>query len=195
MNSENKKKPSFSAILMYCIIGVSAVTCTVCFVLYYASILKTAVILWTGITCFTIMYHLWLRIIMGNVTKLFRVSYKSHWFREKNFESKLYGFLRVKNWKGKTLTYSPELYDVKNRTLTQIADTTAKSELDHWVNVLIALSSILFGIIWGQIRIFALTAFLAALFDSHFIVIQRYNRPRLIKLIKKQSRKAPATAG
>lgn len=192
--SKLKKKPSFAAILMYCIIGAAALICAVCFVLYYSNILDNLILLWVGITCFTIMYHLWMRIIMGNVTKFFKVSHKDRWFREKPFEAKLYIFLKVKNWKNKALTYNPELYDVKNRTLTQIADTTAKSELDHWVNVLIAMSTVCFGFIWGEVWIFAVTAFFAALFDSQFIIIQRYNRPRLIKLIDRQHRKTPVTA-
>ncbi len=190
--TKTKTKPSFSAILMYCIIGASLLVCAVCFVLFYTNILSHPALLWVGITCFTIMYHLWMRIIMGNVSKLFKVSYKQWWFKEKAFEAKLYSFLRVKNWKGKALTYSPELYNVKNRSLTQIADTTAKSELDHWINVLISATTLLFGLIWGELWIFAITAFFAALFDSQFIIIQRYNRPRLIKLINKQSRKSPA---
>ncbi len=191
--SNEKKKPSFAAVLMYCIIGAALLICAVCFALYYTEILSSLVLLWVGITCFTITYHLWMRLIMGNVSKLFKVSYKSWWFKEKSCESKLYNFLRVKNWKGKALTYNPELYDVKNRTLTQIADTTAKSELDHWINVGISATTLLFGLIWGELWIFALTAFFAAVFDSQFIIIQRYNRPRLIKLIDKQSRKPHAT--
>ncbi|MBQ8000952.1 MAG: hypothetical protein IJ298_06980 [Ruminococcus sp.] len=191
--NKQKQKPSFAAILMYCIIGVTALICAVCFALYYSNILNSSVLLWAGITCFTIMYHLWLRIIMGNVTKLFKVSYKQWWFKERAFESKLYSLLKVKNWKGKALTYNPELYDIKNRTLGQIADTTAKSELDHWVNVLIALSTVCFGIIWGQVWIFAVTAFFAAVFDSQFIIIQRYNRPRLVRLISRSKQKTPAS--
>ena len=193
--SKSKKKPSFSAILMYCIIGVTAVSAAACLGLYYTNILSHLALLWAGIVCFTIMYHLWMRIIMGNVSKLFKVSCKGWWFKEKPYESGLYSFLRVKSWKGKALTYSPELYDIKNRTLSQIADTTAKSELDHWINVGISLTTVLFGLIWGRLWIFALTAFCAALFDSQFIIIQRYNRPRLIKLIDKQNRKSPVTAG
>lgn len=188
---KEKVKPSFSAILMYCIIAVSALVFTLCFIFYYGDIHHKGWLLWTGVTCFTIAYQLQTRIIMGNVSKLFRISHKQKWFCEKPFEARLYKFLRVKSWKGKALTYNPELYDVKNRTLTQIADTTAKSETDHWINVLISLSCILFSIIWGQVWIFALTAFLAILFDAQFIVIQRYNRPRLIKLINK---KAPCKA-
>lgn len=188
MSKARKAPPSGPAILMYCIIGITAVAAVVSFVLYYGNIVESIVLLWVGIVCFTIMYHLWLRIIMGNVTKLFKISCNSYWFKEKSFEKKLYKILRVKKWKNKALTYNPELYSVKDRSLEQIADTTAKSETDHWINVLIALSTVAFGFIWGEIWIFALTAFLAAVFDSQFIIIQRYNRPRLMKLIQREKK-------
>ncbi len=190
MSNKKKAKPSGPAVFMYCIIALCGVLAAVCFVLYYGNFVHHGAVLWTGITTFTIMYHLWMRIIMGNVTKLFKVSYKSWWFREKGFEKKLYQILRVKKWKGSALTYNPENYDLKSRTLTEIADTTAKSETDHWVNVLISASTLIFGLIWGMLWIFAVTAFAAALFDSQFIIIQRYNRPRLVKLIEREKKKS-----
>lgn len=186
-------KPSFAAVLMYCIIGAAVLCCAVCFLLYYTNILRNLVLLWTGVTCFTTIYHLSMRLVMGVVSNIFRVNHNQWWFREKNFEAGMYKLLRVKNWKGKALTFRPDLYDTKNRTLTQIADTTAKSELDHWINVLISVSTLCFALIWGQLWIFALTAFFAALFDSQFILIQRYNRPRLVKLISKQESKVPVS--
>lgn len=190
MTKSKKAPPSTPAILMYCIIAVTALAAAVSFILYYGNFLESPVLLWVGIVSFTIMYHLWMRIIMGNVSKLFNVSYKSPWFKEKGFEKKLYKFLCVKKWKGKALTYNPELYNVKNCTLEDIANTTAKSELDHWINVLISVSTVAFGFIWGEIWIFSVTAFLAAVFDSQFIIIQRYNRPRLVRLIKREKVKS-----
>ena len=189
MTKSQKTKPSGPAVLMYCIIGICALAAAVSFTLYYGKITDSLAALWIGIVTFTITYHLWMRIIMGNVSKLFKVSYKKWWFKEKAFEKKLYAFLKVKKWKGKALTYNPELYSVKDRTLEEIADTTAKSELDHWINVLISVSTVAFGFIWGEIWIFGLTAFFAAVFDSQFIIIQRYNRPRLIKLINREKNK------
>lgn len=190
MSNSKKAPPSAPAILMYCIIGVTALAAAVSFTLYYGDFYESTVFLWVGIVSFTVMYHLWMRIIMGNVSKLFRVSYKHWWFRERTFERRLYNFLRVKKWKGKALTYNPELYSVKDRSLEEIADTTAKSELDHWINILIAFSTVLFGFIWGETWIFSVTAFLAAVFDSQFIIIQRYNRPRLVRLIKREKVKS-----
>ncbi len=182
----NATKKSGPAIFMYCVIAVSAVIAVLCFVFYYGRFLQTPFVLWTGITSFTILYHLWLRIIMGNVSKLFGINRHWGWFRERPFEKKLYKTLRVKRWKGKALTYNPELFSLKHYSLEDVANVTAKAELDHWINELISLSTLLFATLWGELWIFGITAFAAMLFDAQFIVIQRYNRPRMIRLLEKQ---------
>ena len=77
------KKKSGSAIFMYWVIGLMLAVSVICFVLYYGHIVPHAALLWTGITAFTILYHFWLRIIMGNVTKLFRIHRGQKWFKER----------------------------------------------------------------------------------------------------------------
>lgn len=186
-----KHKPSGPAIFMYCVIALTLIISIVCFTLYYGHYTQSGVILWTGITAFTIMYHFWVRIIMGNVSKLFKnkIHYKQKWFQEQKFEKALYKLLRVKQWKGKALTYNPEEFSLKERSLEEIVATMTKSELDHWINVGIALSTILFAIPWGEFWIFSLTAILAVLFDGQFIVIQRYNRPRVVRILERTAQK------
>ena len=184
----SKTKKSGPAIFMYCVIGITLIASIVCFYLYYGNVQKTKTILWIGIVAFTIMYHFWVRIIMGNISKLFKKHINSNqWlFKERKFEKKLYKFLRVKKWKGKALTYNPESFSLKENSLEEIVNTTLKSELDHWINEIISLSTLLFSIPWGQFWIFLLTAVAAMIFDGQFIIIQRYNRPRLLKILKKE---------
>lgn len=176
---------------MYSIIALTLISSIICFYLYYSNIVESTIVLWIGITAFTILYHFWGRIILGNVSKLFRkhINYKHWWFKERKFEKKLYKILRVKEWKGKALTYNPEQFDLKENSLESIANTMAKSEVDHWINELVSISTMFFGFIWGEAWIFILTAILAMIFDSQFIVIQRYNRPRVIKLLEKENKK------
>lgn len=176
---------------MYSIIALTLISSIICFYLYYSNIVESTIVLWIGITAFTILYHFWGRIILGNVSKLFRkhINYKHWWFKERKFEKKLYKILRVKEWKGKALTYNPEQFDLKENSLESIANTMAKSEVDHWINELVSISTMFFGFIWGEAWIFILTAILAMIFDSQFIVIQRYNRPRVIKLLAKENKK------
>lgn len=114
--------------------------------------------------------------------------------REKFFEKKLYKLLKTKKWKDKTFTYNPELFSVKEYSLEDIANTMSKAELDHWINHIISLSTLLFALIWSEFWIFLITAVLAIAFDSQFIVIQRYNRPRIVKLIERNKRTSKSTA-
>ena len=186
----SKTKKSGPAIFMYCVIGITLFISIICFNLYYGNIYKTEMILWIGITAFIIMYHFWVRIIMGNVSKIFKkhINYKQWWFKEKSFETNLYKLLRVKEWKGKALTYNPESFSLKVHSLEEIANTMVKSEVDHWINEAISLSTLLFIIPWGDGKwAFIISAIFAMIFDSQFIIIQRYNRPRIVKIIKKES--------
>ncbi len=186
MPKTNKSTP---AILMYCIIGAGLITSGICFYLYYLCDINRSALLWVGIVAFMIMYHLWLRIIMGNVTKLFKLSPNMKWFRQRSFEKHIYKFLRVKKWKNKVPTYNPGLFSLKNYSFEQIAYTMTKAETDHWINELISLSSLLFALIWGEFPIFLITCIAAMLFDGQFIAIQRYNRPRILKLAEKRREK------
>ena len=183
---KNKSGPQ---LFMYSVIAVTLITSIICFTLYYRGINTNKKILLTGIVTFTIMYHFWVRIIMGNVSKLFkkRINYNHWWFNERKFEKQLYKILRVKTWKDKALTYNPESFSMKNHSLEEIANTMAKSEIDHWINEAISLSTLLFIIPWGLFWAFVISTIVAMIFDSQFIIIQRYNRPRIVKLLKRQA--------
>lgn len=185
----SKTKKSGPAIFMYSVIAATVVTALVCFVLYYGGTTDSELVLWIGIVAFMIMYHFWVRIIMGNVTKLFEIDRNHWWFKELPFEKSLYKLLCVKSWKGKALTYNPEHFSLKLHAPQEIADVTAKSEVDHWVNEVISVSSIFFSLLWGEFWIFLLTAVAAMIFDAQFIIIQRYNRPRLLRLMEKKTLK------
>ena len=184
----SKKTPSGPAIFMYSVIAATALVSLVSFYLYYLCKYESTYLLWSGIVAFMIMYHLWLRIIMGNVTKFFKLDANMMWFKERSFEKHIYEFLRVKKWKGKALTYNPELFSLKDHTYTQIANTMTKAETDHWINELISLSALLFALLWGKFWIFLVTSVAAMLFDGQFILIQRYNRPRMLRLAAKQDK-------
>ena len=185
----NDSKP---ARFMYTVIAICLVSCIICFFLYYTHRTASEKVLWIGIVTFTIMYHFWVRIILGNVSKLFRkhIRYDQWWFKEHKFEKGLYKLLKVKKWKDKTFTYNPRDFDVKNKPLDEIANIMAKSEVDHWINECISLSTLLFIIPWHQPIIFIIQALAAMIFDSQFIIIQRYNRPRVIKALQHKQKTA-----
>jgi len=182
-----KQKKSASAIFMYAVIAAAIIISSVCFWVYYGKILPSSTVLWIGVVTFMIMYHFWVRLIVGYFSKSIKINMDHWWFKEKSFEKKLYKFLRVKQWKKKVPTYNPDHFSVKDRTLVEIVTNMTQAEVDHWLNQLISLSSMLFALLWGEAWIFIITAIAAMLFDGQFIIIQRFNRPRLLRLIRKSS--------
>ena len=186
----SKQKKSGPAIFMYCVIAFAAVISAASFILYYSGLFTHGAMLWVGITAFTIMYHLWMRIIMGNVTKLFKIRHSQAWFKERFFEKRLYKLLRVRQWKEHVLTYDPSAFSQEKHTLEEIANAMSKAETDHWINELISLTTLLFAIPWGYLWIFLVTAIAAMIFDAQFIVVQRFNRPTVLRVMKKKQLRA-----
>ncbi len=185
-----KQTLSGSAIFMYSAIAFTAIASAICFYLYYSDTYKNEAVFWVGIVSFMILYHFGLRILMGEITYKFKIDYSHPWYRPRKFEKKLYKLLKVKKWKNKVLTFEPEKFDLKKVTLNELATTMAKSELDHWINELISIFSLLFIFVWGCAPAFIISALAAMLFDAQFIVIQRYNRPIVLRLIEKTKRAA-----
>lgn len=185
-------KPSGSAIFMYVTMILTSVIALVCFCIYYTGSVNSQVVLWCGIVSFMILYHFGLRIYMGRVTKRIHIDYKAPFFRQRSFEMSLYKLLKVRRWKDKVLTFEPEMYDFKNRTLEQLAATMAKSETDHWINEIISIISIFFTFIWGCFPAFFISALAAMLFDAQFIIVQRYNRPIVLRVIERKNQSSCA---
>lgn len=184
-----KTKISGPAIFMYSVMAFCVVSCAAGFFLYYSGAFEHSALLWCSIILFMILYHFGLRIGFGLVTKLLPINFRHPWYRQRKFEKKLYKLLRVRRWKDKVLTFEPDKYDFKNRTLDELATTMAKSELDHWINEVISVSSIFFFFLWGCLPAFLITAVAAMIFDAQFIVVQRYNRPIVLKLKSMRERK------
>ena len=184
-----KRNLSGPAVFMYSTILLTVLISAVCFGLYYSGTYKSGIVLWAGIVSFMILYHFGLRIFFGNVTNKFKINYSHPWYKPRKFEEGLYKLLLVRKWKEKVLTFEPDKYDFENVTLEQLATTMSKSELDHWINELISIFSMLFIFMWGCAPAFVISAVAAMLFDAQFIVVQRFNRPIVIRLINRTERK------
>ena len=184
-----KRNLSGPAVFMYSTILLTVLISAVCFGLYYSGTYKSSIVLWAGIVSFMILYHFGLRIFFGNVTNKFKINYSHPWYKPRKFEDGLYKLLMVRKWKEKVLTFEPDKYDFENVTLEELATTMSKSELDHWINELISIFSMLFTFVWGCAPAFVISAVVAMLFDAQFIVVQRFNRPIVIRLINRTERK------
>ena len=86
-------------------------------------------------------------------------------------------------------TFSPEEFLLQNRSAEELIQVTCQSEIVHEVNVLLSFVPLLFSIWFGSMGVFLITSCAAALFDSLFVIMQRYNRPRLMRLMRRSSTK------
>jgi len=141
-----------------------------------------------AITMGTIAYHFVMRLLVGAAWSPLehRIRPDAAWYRERAFEAPLYKFLRVRAWKHRVPTYDPDTFDARKHSLKELLCATCHSERVH--ETIIVLSFLpLIEIAWfGTPAAFWLTSIGAALFDSIFVVVQRYNRPRLRRLIRRQ---------
>lgn len=105
---------------------------------------------------------------------------------DKTFEQKLYKKLRVKHWKDHMPTYAPASFSLQENTLEQIVDNCCVSEAVHEVIILFSFVPLIFAFWWGIFPVFLITSLLAAAIDGSFVIIQRYNRPRLVRILAKK---------
>ena len=144
-----------------------------------------------AITFGTISYHFVMRLLVGLVIDLLlnnHVDYRAKWFQVGDTERKLYEKLKVKKWKGKMGTYDPDCFDSKIHSWDEIAQATCQAELVHEVIMIFSFVPVFATIFFGAFGVFLITSVLAACFDAMFVIMQRYNRPRIIKLMKNRNR-------
>ena len=147
----------------------------------------TGFVLSAAITTGTTFYHFAMRLVVGSIVPpCIQKPMARRWFTQKRFEPRMYAFLRVKQWKDHMPTYDPASFSLKHNSLSQIVYNSCVSEAVHTVIVLFSFVPILFSLWWDALPVFLITSILAALFDSCFIIMQRYNRPRLVRILHKK---------
>jgi len=142
-----------------------------------------------SITFGTIFYHLGARLAVGAVfdkTMNNRADYSKKWFQVRPWENRLYQKLGVKSWKNKMPTFYPAEFSPEVHTWDEIAQAMCQSELVHETNVLLSFLPIIASRWFGALPVFAVTSVLAAVFDLMLVMMQRYNRPRAVRIAMKQ---------
>lgn len=142
---------------------------------------RVKIFLTLGITALTVCYHFTIRLVIGNIVGLIRFDHRGRWFGERPFEERLYKKLKVRRWKEYMPTYNEELYSLKTNSLIDVVDETCRSEVVHEIDILASLAAMLFALIFGDFWVFCITSVLGAACDLAFVVMQRYNRPRLLR--------------
>ena len=145
-----------------------------------------------SITFCTALYHFAMRLMVGIICNKFiepKLNYNSEWFKEKKFEKKLYKFLKVKKWKKFAPTYSPESFSLKDNSKEDIIRTMCGAEVVHELIIVFSFLPLIFSGLLDSFYEFLFTSIIAALVDSVFVIIQRFNRPRVKKLLERRNKK------
>ena len=143
-----------------------------------------------AITFGTTCYHFSMRLLVGGVVpRLIGRTRLEHrrWFCQRSFEPRLYAMLKVKQWKDHMPTYDPASFSLKHNSLEQIVHNSCISEAVHETIILFSFLPLCAVPYWGALPVFLITSILAALFDGSFVIMQRYNRPRLLRIPEKRS--------
>ena len=155
--------------------------------LLFALLPRSGLCLSLAITCGTTFYHFAMRLLVGLAGRyLFPAGgEKARWFREKPWEKALYRKLHVKKWKDRMPTYLPDAFDLRRHSLPEIIRTTCISELTHEIIIPLSFLPLLMIPAFGAAPVFIISSCLAAMLDGVFVIMQRYNRPRLVRVARK----------
>ena len=143
-----------------------------------------------AITFGTFAYHFVMRLLVGGVYAMSmknRANIKKRWYRVGAREMALYEKLQVKKWKRGMPTYDPALFDPRLHTWDEIAQAMCQAELVHETIAVLSFLPIAAGARFGDYPVFIITSVLAAACDTMFVIMQRYNRQRVMKLLRRES--------
>ena len=138
-------------------------------------------------------YHFVMRLVVGySVHAIFRnrMNVNRRWFRHLRFEAGLYARLGVGKWKRHVPTYAPDTFSPREHSWEELAQATCQAEVVH--EVIMVLSFVPLALIprFGEAAVFILTSVMAALVDLTFVILQRYNRPRILALANKRKERS-----
>ena len=160
---------------------------TLLFVVFYHRFDSSAA-LTLSITCATVAYHFAMRLAVGLVFQIWmrnKADYNKKWYQPKKWEDKLYQKLHVRQWKGGMPAYDSSLFDPKVHPWDEIAQAMCQAELVHETIVILSFLPVVATIWFGAFFVFLITSLGAAVFDLMFVIMQRYNRPRVVRLAKR----------
>ncbi len=158
-------------------------------ILYRTSALE--VMLTLAIIFGTTAYHLIMRLFVSlafNLTMHNKADFRRRRYHVGEREMSLYEKLGIKRLNRKMPTYDRSLFDSRQHTWEEIAQAMCQAELIHETVALLSFLPIIAGIWFGAYPVFVITSVLSAAFDTVFVMMQRYNRQRIITIIDRKQK-------
>ena len=134
-------------------------------------------------------YHLAIRLFGGTLIDMIfknKMNYNRFWFKEHFWVKSFYKLLNVKKWKDHLPTYDPSLFDFELHTYEEIVMAMCQAEIVHESNMVLSYVPLILIPFSPTYLVYTIiiSSICASLIDSIFVMTQRYNRPRLIRLMK-----------
>ena len=151
---------------------------------------SSGILLPLAITSGTIAYHFVMRLMVGlafHATMRNKADYRKRWYQISKREMAVYEKLKVKKWKRRMPTYDPALFDPRLHTWEEIVQAMCQAELVHETIAVLSFLPIAAGVWFGEFPVFIVTSVLSAACDMVFVIMQRYNRQRVTKLLNRKS--------
>lgn len=147
------------------------------------------------ITLGTVSYHFCMRLAVGyavNAVMRNRADPNRWRYRERSFEKKLYAVLRVRKWRGRMPTYAPDSFALSQHSYGEIAQAMCQAETVHEIIALLSFLPIATVPWFGAFPVFLITSILAAAYDLLFVILQRYNRPTVLRAAEHKKKREAA---
>ncbi len=116
------------------------------------------------------------------------VNINSNYYKLRKIEEKIYNIIKVKKWKTKAPTYEPDEINIDKYTIKEILVNMCNSEIIHTINTIVSYIPLIFIIWYGKPIVFVITSICASMYDLQFVAIQRYNRPRMMKIMERKEK-------
>ena len=130
--------------------------------------------------------HFIMRLLVGSIVNSIlhnKVDYCKRWFQVSESEKKIYEKLGVKKWKNKMPTYRPDWFDPRLHSWKEIAQIMCQSEVGHEIIAVLSFLPVFAGIKFGAYPVFIITSIVSAGMDLIFVIMQRYNRQRIMRIL------------
>ncbi len=144
-----------------------------------------------AVTFGTVSYHFVMRLIVGMLINLImknRADLTKKRYQCTKWEEKLYKLLKVKKWNKHMPTFDRDFFDMSRHSPDEVAQAMCQAEAVHELIIIFSFVPVACSAWFGAFPVFLITSLLAAAFDSVFVIVQRYNRSRIIRLLKRRGK-------
>lgn len=102
------------------------------------------------------------------------------WFSQAGWENRLYKKLKVKKWKDILPTYNSSQFKTNSKSKEDLIKVMIQSENVHLLLIFLSYVPVFLGKYYGHWVAMILIAFVFSLLHIPFVIVQRFNLPRII---------------